>query len=69
MGFWRQQEEKLALRLLIWQYQKQKIAAPPAPALKRQAAQLVDEAHRIAAQRGGNVMTIIKSMMTDLREK
>ncbi len=69
MGFWRQQQEKLALRFLIWQYQKQKIAVPPFPTLKRQAAQVVDEAHRIAAQRGGNVMTIIKSMMTDLREK
>ncbi|MDJ0914028.1 MAG: hypothetical protein QNI95_10680 [Desulfobacterales bacterium] len=69
MGFWRQQQEKLALRFLIWQYQKQKIAVPPIPTLKRQAAQVVDEAHRIAAQRGGNVMTIIKSMMTDLREK
>ncbi len=69
MGFWRQQQEKLALRFLIWQYQKQKIAVPPILTLKRQAAQVVDEAHRIAAQRGGNVMTIIKSMMTDLREK
>ena len=69
MGFWRQQQEKLALRFLIWQYQKQKTAVPPIPTLKRQAAQVVDEAHRIAAQRGGNVMTIIKSMMTDLREK
>ena len=69
MSFWRQQEERLAVRFLTWQYQKQGIVVPPVSELKRQASHLVDEAHRIAAKRGGNVVSILKAMIADLRKK
>ena len=48
MGFIRQQEEKMAVRLLTWRYQKLNINVPPMPELERQAAKLVEDAHGIA---------------------
>ena len=69
MGFIRQQEEKLAVRLLTWRYQKMNIAIPPVPELDRQAAKLVDEAHQIARERGRNVISIIKDLVDDLKRK
>lgn len=69
MGFIRQQEEKLAVRLLTWRYQKMNIAIPAVPELDRQAAKLVDEAHKIARERGRNVISIIKDLVDDLKRK
>ena len=68
-GFIRTQEEKMAVRLLSWQYQKKNIELPPAEELEQQAARLVDDAHRIAKERGGNVLSILKDMVTDVRKK
>ena len=69
MGFFRQQEERLAARFLQWQYEKIG-ARPPEPAeLNRQARTIVAEAHRIVRQRGGNVMTIVKEMAAELMTK
>lgn len=68
MGFIRKQEEKLAVRLLTWQFQKKNAPLPPLPDLQRQAARVVDEAHRIAGQRGRNVMSIIKELAGDVRD-
>ncbi len=69
MGFIRQQEEKLAVRLLAWRYQKMNISAPPVNELENQASKLVDEAHKIARERGRNVMSIIKDLVEDLKQK
>ncbi len=69
MGFIRQQEEKLALRLLTWQYQRMNIALPDQAQLESKAAKLVDDAHRIARERGKNVMTIMKELVADLKKK
>ena len=69
MGFIRQQEENLAARLLAWQCEKQNRPVPPGPELRRKAAQLVDDAHRIAHKRGKNVLSIIKEMASDLMKK
>ena len=69
MGFIRQQEEKMAVRLLTWRYQKMNIAVPPLPELERQAAKLVEDAHRIARERGRNVMSILKDLVEDLKRK
>jgi hypothetical protein len=69
MGFFRQQEEKLAMRFLAWQYQKLKIPAPPEAELARQASKIVDEAHHIARQRGSNVVAIMKDLISDLMKK
>ncbi len=69
MGFIRQQEEKLAVRLLTWRYQKMNITVPAVVELQRQAAKLVDDAHRIARERGRNVISIMKDLVDDLKRK
>ncbi|MDJ0784999.1 MAG: hypothetical protein QNJ22_23735 [Desulfosarcinaceae bacterium] len=60
MGFIRRQEEKFALQLLQWQYNKTGQPAPDPPTLRRHARILVDDAHRIARERGGNIWAILK---------
>ena len=45
MGFFRQQEERLAVRFLTWQYQKLKKPLPENAELEHQASIIVDEAH------------------------
>ena len=67
MGFFRQQEERLAIRFLTWQYQKLGQPVPDDDALKLQAAKIVQEAHRIARQRGRNVIAIIKDLVNDIK--
>ena len=69
MGFIRQQEEKMAVRLLTWRYQKMNINVPPMPELERQAAKLVGDAHDIARERGRNVISIMKDLVDDLKRK
>ena len=68
MGFFRQQEEKLAIRFLSWQYQKWGKPIPEDAALELQAAKIVDDAHRIARQRGQNVISIMKELIGDLKK-
>jgi hypothetical protein len=68
MGFFRQQEEKLAMRFLTWQYQKLKIPVPSEAELARQAGKIVEEAHQIARQRGSNVVAIMKDLISDLKK-
>ncbi len=67
--FIRQQEERLACRFLLWRYEKMGLDAPPPAELEDQAAGVVDEAHRIARETGGNVMSIIKELIDDLKKK
>jgi hypothetical protein len=69
MGFIRQQEERLAVRLLIWQYQRMDIPVPAMEDLQQQAAGIVEDAHRIARERGRNVISILKEMIGDLKKK
>ncbi|OQY04009.1 MAG: hypothetical protein B6I22_10405 [Desulfobacteraceae bacterium 4572_123] len=66
MGFIRKQEEKIALRLLIWQYGKKGTALPALSVLQNQAAQVVNQAHEIAGKRGRNVISIIKELAGDI---
>jgi len=68
VGFIRQQEERLAVRLLIWQYQRLKIPVPAMEELEKQAARFVEDAHRIARDRGRNVVSILKEMITDIKK-
>ena len=67
MGFIRQQEEKLAVRFLSWQYEKLKKPIPDEAELAKQAAKIVEEAHDIARKRGRNVMSIIKDLIADIK--
>jgi len=69
MGFIRQQEEKLAVRLLTWRYQKLNLSVPAAEELQYQASNLVEDAHKIARERGRNVMSIMKDLVDDLKKK
>ncbi len=69
MGFIRQQEKRLAVRLLTWQYQRMNVPVPAMEALEQQAARFVEDAHRIARERGRNVMSILKEMIGDLKQK
>ena len=68
MGFIRQQEERLAVRLLIWQYRRINVSVPAMEDLEKQAARLVEDAHRIARERGRNVMSILKEMINDIKK-
>jgi hypothetical protein len=69
MGFFRNQEEKLAARILRWQYEKQKLPLPPESDILRDAGRMVSDAHRIARERGGNVLDIMKDLVSDFLKK
>ncbi|MGD8982006.1 MAG: hypothetical protein PVF42_10490 [Desulfobacterales bacterium] len=69
MGFIRQQEKRLAVRLLTWQYQRMNIIVPSMEELEQQADRFVEDAHRIARERGRNVISILKEMIGDLKQK
>jgi hypothetical protein len=69
VNFFRQQEERLAVRLLIWQYKRLNIPVPATEELERQAGRFVEDAHRIARERGRNVVSILKEMIGDLTKK
>jgi hypothetical protein len=44
------------------------LPVPGLEELERQAVNLVNDAHRIVRERGGNVMSIIKETISDLRK-
>jgi hypothetical protein len=69
VGFIRQQEKRLAVRLLIWQYQRLNIPLPAMEKLEQQAARFVEDAHRIARERGRNVISILKEMIGGIKQK
>ncbi|MCD4763244.1 MAG: hypothetical protein K8R28_04380 [Desulfobacterales bacterium] len=69
MGFIRRQEIQLAIKFLVWQYQKANIPIPEHSAIEQQAGKIVDDAHRIARERGSNVLSIIKELASDLKKK
>jgi len=68
VGFFKQQEERVAMRFLTWRYQKMKMPVPDEAELKLQAVQIVAEAHRIARERGRNVVAIIKDLVEDIKK-
>ena len=63
MGFIRQQEERVAIQFLKWRFQKLNMTLPPDSELQKQASKIVDDAHRVARERGSNVMEIIKELI------
>lgn len=42
---------------------------PALSELQSQAGKIVDDAHRIARERGGNIISIIKELIDDLKKK
>ena len=69
MGFLKNQQIKAATRLLAWHYEKSGQALPKRALLERHAHKLVDDAHRIARERGGNVLSILKEMVGEMRRR
>ena len=69
MGFFREQEIKAAARLLLWQYEKQNVPPPGSDQLDQQAARIVDDAHRIAKERGRNVLAIVKELVQEIKRR
>ena len=67
-GFIRRQEENLAIRLLEWKYQKMNLIVPPVSELQRLASNIVDDGHRIARERGQNVISTIKELIADMKK-
>ena len=67
-GFIRRQEENLTIRFLVWKYQKMDLIVPPVSELQRLASNIVDDAHRIARERGQNVISIIKELIGDIKK-
>ncbi|MBN1932038.1 MAG: hypothetical protein JW786_10575 [Desulfobacterales bacterium] len=68
MSFIRRQEERLAIRLLQWKYKRVNQPLPVFSELQQHAVKIVDEAHRIASERGRNVIVIIKELANDLKK-
>jgi len=67
MGFIREQQKQLAIRFLTWQYEKRNLPVPSRIELEKHAVGIVEDAHRIARERGRNVISIIKEMITDIK--
>jgi len=59
----------LAIRFLVWKYQRMNLVVPAIPNLQIQAGKIVDDAHRIARERGGNIISIIKELVNDFKNK
>jgi len=68
MGFFRQQQEKMAMKYLIWQHQRMNIPIPPISQLQQQAVKIVNDAHKIAKERGKNVLGIMKELAEDIKK-
>lgn len=68
MGFFKKQEEQMALRYLRWHYTRSGQSEPPSEILNRKAAEIVNDAHRIAKERGRNVLFILKEMLENLKK-
>ncbi len=69
MSFIRRQEERLAVRYLIWRYERAKTPVPSKQELEQRAAKIVADAHRIARERGSNVVGIIKELIDDIKKE
>ena len=68
MNFFRKQEVRLTVKLLKWHYGRQQLELPGEKMLEIQAEDLVDDAHRIARDRGKNVLEILKDLVRDLKK-
>ncbi|MEA3358905.1 MAG: hypothetical protein U9R17_05790 [Thermodesulfobacteriota bacterium] len=69
IGFIRRQEERLAVRFLVWKYQRMNLVIPANSNLQSQAGKIVDDAHCVARERGGNIISIIKELVNDMKKK
>ena len=68
MGFIRLQEERFAAKLLAIKYQRMNLPVPDQEALMKSAAAIVEQAHRIARERGKSMGSILKDLVADLKK-
>ena len=68
LKFVKQQEQKLAMRLLAWHYEKNAMLMPSPSELSQQADRLVNDANHIARERRRNVLSIIKELVGEIRK-
>ena len=68
-GFIRRQEENMAIRFLEWKYEKENLPLPSHSEVEKQAEKIVDEAHRVARERGKNILSIIKELVSNYTKK
>ncbi|MFO8164357.1 MAG: hypothetical protein ACQEQO_01465 [Thermodesulfobacteriota bacterium] len=59
----------MAIRFLVWKYQRMNLAVPAISALQSQGSKIVDDAHRIARERGGNIISIIKELANNVKKR
>jgi hypothetical protein len=59
----------LAIRFLVWKYQRMNLDVPAISALQSQGSKIVDDAHRIARKRGGNIISIIKELVNNVKKR
>ncbi len=52
----------MTIRFLTWKYEKANLPLPPKSEMEKQASEIVDEAHKIARERGKNVVEILKEL-------
>jgi hypothetical protein len=69
MGFIRRQEEKMAARLIQWHLSQKDLPPLTADELAQKSSHLVAEAHRVARQRGQNVVAIMKEMVAEVMKR
>jgi hypothetical protein len=69
MGFIRRQEEKMAARLIQWHLSQKDLPPLADDELAQKSSHLVAEAHRVARQRGKNVLSIMKEMVADVMKR
>ena len=68
-GFVRKQEVAFAKKLLVWKYEKSGMALPDEKTISAHAVKIVDDAHVIAKNTGGNVLDILKEAVQDIKKK
>ncbi len=59
----------MAIRFLVWKYQRMNLDVPAISALQSQGSKIVDDAHRIARKRGGNIISIIKELVNNVKKR
>ncbi len=69
MNFIKKQEIRFAKKLLGWKYKKSGSYIPSDENLTLQASQVVEEAHKIAKERGSNLAEIMKELIKDVKKK
>lgn len=67
-GLIRKQEVALAKKLLAWKFKNSSMALPNETTISAHAEKIVADAHKMATERGCNVLEIIKDKVNDFKK-